>query len=358
MDYYQILGIDRTASEKDIKLAYRKLAKKYHPDKNVGDKEAEERFKQITEAYNVLSNASHKAIYEFSDNSPNQPWVNTFTFEESLKNSKNRKNKPGTFDYNKSNKQKSNSKKTRILAGVSVFIIVVILGSIAYTMVNYSSKYYYGIGIEQYEEKQYSAALDNLESSLTLFGANNTAAFLLIGKILTHQYRDYNRAIYYIDKGLAIAGNNSLKAELYYLKGKCLKSQKKFRSAYVNYKLAAVMDLRIDSLYHDLAELNCFVFKNYEDAIKYFNTLISINPSFLDGYLGRAFSYQKIGEHQKAVTDLKYFIENDSKNGTAFYLKGISEIALSHPKTACADFQKALNLDVKGALRLIAKHCK
>lgn len=358
MDYYQILGVDRSASEKDIKLAYRKLAKKYHPDKNLGNKEAEDKFKQITEAYNVLSNASHKAIYEFSDNSPNQPWVNTFTFEDHLNNSQNSKNKSGTFSYYKSDTSRKSSKKTKILAGSTIFIVVLILGLIGYTMVNYSSRYYYGVGIEHYNEKKYSAALDNLESSLTLFGTNNTAAFLLIGKILTHQYHDYNRAIYYIDKGLAIAGNNNIKAELYYLKGKCLKNQKKFRSAYVNYKLAAVMDLRLDSLYHDLAELNCFVFKNYEDAIKYFNTLMNINPSFSDGYLGRAFSYQKIGEHQKAVTDLKHYIKDDTNNGTAFYLKGISEVALNHPKTACSDFQKAVNLNIKGASQLMSRHCK
>ena len=50
-DYYKVLGVDRNASEQDLKSAYRKLAIKYHPDKNPGNKEAEQKFKEIAEAY-------------------------------------------------------------------------------------------------------------------------------------------------------------------------------------------------------------------------------------------------------------------------------------------------------------------
>ena len=64
MDYYEILGIERNATKVEIKKAYRKLAMKYHPDKNPGDKEAEEKFKLINEAYQVLSDDEKRAIYD------------------------------------------------------------------------------------------------------------------------------------------------------------------------------------------------------------------------------------------------------------------------------------------------------
>lgn len=63
-DYYEVLGVDKTATEEEIKKAYRKLAMKYHPDRNPGDKTAEEKFKEATEAYEVLSDADKRARYD------------------------------------------------------------------------------------------------------------------------------------------------------------------------------------------------------------------------------------------------------------------------------------------------------
>ena len=63
-DYYEVLGVDKNASAEDIKKAYRKMAVKYHPDKNPGNKEAEEKFKEAAEAYSVLSDADKKARYD------------------------------------------------------------------------------------------------------------------------------------------------------------------------------------------------------------------------------------------------------------------------------------------------------
>lgn len=63
-DYYKILGVDRNAPEKEIKSAYRKLARKYHPDVNPGDKAAEEKFKEVSEAYEVLSDKDKRSRYD------------------------------------------------------------------------------------------------------------------------------------------------------------------------------------------------------------------------------------------------------------------------------------------------------
>ena len=63
-DYYEVLGVERNADADTIKKAYRKAAIKYHPDKNPGDKEAEEKFKEAAEAYDVLSNDDKRARYD------------------------------------------------------------------------------------------------------------------------------------------------------------------------------------------------------------------------------------------------------------------------------------------------------
>jgi curved DNA-binding protein len=84
-DYYEILGVDRGASASDIKRAYRKLALKYHPDKNPGDTRSEERFKEINEAYEVLSNPTKRARYDQVADSY-QSWQRTG-------------GRPGNFDW-------------------------------------------------------------------------------------------------------------------------------------------------------------------------------------------------------------------------------------------------------------------
>ena len=63
-DYYEVLGVKRDASDEDIKSAYRKLARKYHPDRNPGDKQAEENFKEVQAAYDVLSEKDKRAQYD------------------------------------------------------------------------------------------------------------------------------------------------------------------------------------------------------------------------------------------------------------------------------------------------------
>jgi molecular chaperone DnaJ len=73
-DYYELLGVPRRASAKDIRTAFRKLARKYHPDLNPGDKSSEEKFKQLQEAYDVLSDSKKRQMYDqygfYSDNIP------------------------------------------------------------------------------------------------------------------------------------------------------------------------------------------------------------------------------------------------------------------------------------------------
>jgi DnaJ-class molecular chaperone len=77
-DYYEILGVSRTATEKDLKTAYRKLARKYHPDVNPGDKSAEAKFKEVSEAFAVLSSPEKRAKYDRGGHEAFEPGFNPF----------------------------------------------------------------------------------------------------------------------------------------------------------------------------------------------------------------------------------------------------------------------------------------
>ena len=89
-DYYDILGVNKSSSQDQIKSAYRKLAVKFHPDKNPGDKSAEEKFKEASEAYHVLSNSERKQNYDnfghaaFDNNSGGRGGFGNFDFSSSF----------------------------------------------------------------------------------------------------------------------------------------------------------------------------------------------------------------------------------------------------------------------------------
>ncbi|MEO1847140.1 MAG: DnaJ domain-containing protein, partial [Pseudomonadota bacterium] len=63
-DYYEVLGVDRTASDAELKKAYRRLAMKYHPDRNSDDVSAEKHFKEVKEAYEMLSDSQKRSAYD------------------------------------------------------------------------------------------------------------------------------------------------------------------------------------------------------------------------------------------------------------------------------------------------------
>ena len=73
-DYYSILGVDKGADEKEIKKSYRKLSKQYHPDVNPDDKSAEEKFKEIADAYSVLSDPQKKSNYDQFGSADGNPY--------------------------------------------------------------------------------------------------------------------------------------------------------------------------------------------------------------------------------------------------------------------------------------------
>src|SRR5450631_3343250 len=84
-DYYKILGISKTASEEDIKKAYRKLARKLHPDLNPNDKEANKKFQQINEANEVLSDSEKRKKYDQYGEQYGENWANAEQFEKGRK---------------------------------------------------------------------------------------------------------------------------------------------------------------------------------------------------------------------------------------------------------------------------------
>ena len=96
IDYYKILGVSKTASEAEIKKAYRKMARKYHPDLNPNDKVAEQKFKEVNEANEVLSHPDNRKKYDtYGEN-----WKEGEAYERASKQQKRQYQTTGDFSGN------------------------------------------------------------------------------------------------------------------------------------------------------------------------------------------------------------------------------------------------------------------
>ena len=112
-DYYQILGLEKTVSQEEIKKSYRLYASKFHPDKHQGDKFFEDKFKEILEAYEVLSNPEKRTIYDYDCGLRNRTGNKTDYRHESEESNHNRysKTEPKREEYSYSGNQEQSAKK-------------------------------------------------------------------------------------------------------------------------------------------------------------------------------------------------------------------------------------------------------
>lgn len=100
-DYYKILQVEKNASPDEIKKSFRKLAKKFHPDSNSGNKEAEEKFKEVNEAYSILGDESKKARYDLDISNQSESNLNRFNKKNTSKERNKSNNKMSESDFMK-----------------------------------------------------------------------------------------------------------------------------------------------------------------------------------------------------------------------------------------------------------------
>ena len=354
-NYYQILDLGYSATTEEVKVSYRQLAKEYHPDVNAGDRDKEEMFKLISEAYGVLSDAEKKASYDLSlllhlngHSAAASSSTSTWSMRQSpYRRRRYRRRVPVVY-----------SRKTQAAMAVLLVSIASAVLFVPLSLTRYSSEYHYDKGLEYFQNGQYYAALNSLDRSVIDFGSKDIEACLLAGHILMNQYGQYNYAIEYAEKGLERDISEGERVQLLYLKGQCLRESTDHHEAIRTLEEARVLWPEYDSLHYAIAEIYAFRLDDYEQGLQNFDKLLSTNPNFAEGHFGQAYCYYKQGQQQNALASLDRYLQTDKTDGRARLLKGKVLHRMQQTDLACDAWQHASRAGYSEADKMMRKHCR
>ncbi|MFP4088685.1 MAG: DnaJ domain-containing protein [Cyclobacteriaceae bacterium] len=346
-NYYHVLGVDYDVSAVELKLAYRNLAKKYHPDANRGDTEKEEMFKLISEAYQVLSDTQKKASYDLSL----LLGLHEIQEEYDRRYYAGRRRRPAYDPYHPPRRPEPVTYSARAYAAVSAIVVLIISAIllVPFTLAHYSSVYHYDKGIEYYQQKQYYAALNSLQHAIIDFGSKDIEACLLSGNILLEEFGQYSYALEYANLGLERATTPLERVQLLYLKGKCLQSTADYHNALAQYEEAIMLWPEYDSLYYEIGHIYAFHLGDFKKGRKVFSKLLSLNQNFTEALFARAYCEYHLEHYDRAQRDIDTYLERVSNDGEAYLTQAKIADKMNNPDQACEAIKKASLYDVQEA---------
>ncbi|UII30825.1 DnaJ domain-containing protein [Fulvivirga ulvae] len=342
-NYYHILGLDNFASQEEIKRAYRLLAKKYHPDKNPGKPDYEEKFKRVNIAHKILTDPVEKLRFDqaleqqrlYTDTPKYSPRQAYYTTEK-------RRYTPTAWMY------------ARIF--IIAFIMAIILIPIG--LIYKSSITSYERGIEALEKQEYYQSLNHFERAITTFGGRAVEAGITGSKVSVYNLRSYEQGLYFANRGLEHAEKQVEYAELYFLKALSYKGLGNYTESMKALNAADSLHYPTDSLELQFGLLNAFSLYEYEKGEKNFNYLIERNVHLPTAWFGKAWCLQNQEMYKKAAETYSKVIELNPKHAMSYYYRGMNEISYSDSTAACHDFAKALELGYEKAAILYRYHCE
>ena len=357
-NYYHVLGVDYSVSPEELKLAYRNLAKEYHPDINPDDPEKEEMFKMVSEAYYVLSDSNRKASYDLSLLLGLNEVYDELE-EKEKRRRQQRRQRTYQGNYRPPRREPVTYSRTAYVA-VTALVVVVALSIliIPFALSHYSSAYHYDKGLEYYQNEQYYAALNSLQHAIIDFGSKDIEACLLSGTILMENYGQYSYAIEYADMGLERASSPLDKVQLLYLKGMCMKRNGDYHNAVIQFEEAKKLWPEYDSLYYALGTTYAYGLGDVTLAKHNLDQLLKLNGSFSQAYIDRAYCNYHLENYEQAAHDIENYLAIASiLNADVFIMQARVADKLHNSEQACSAIKKASLYDFREAERLKDQFC-
>jgi hypothetical protein len=390
-DFYEVLGVERGASQPQIKAAYKKLAMKYHPDHNPGDKSAEEAFKLVNEAYHTLSNPQKRLRYDSRFH-----WIKEEEFDEAHWAELKRR-RYERWRMAQENRYKIDGNYFRI-QGLA-FLVFVIMGGICFGIIHTATYY-----VQQQHLQKWHATTQLIHQVNGLFGQGRfDDAFDMIHVLEEKDPMEY-RFIYAKDSlvsALRQSSDEAFAKRDFELAAKQYETLKKYEHPirvetlenismcqyYLgNFKesLQAVKHLHTQqpenlNLIYQIAYINLEKLDNPSEALHYFTLgkkVFKKNLSSIYGkafeivmdpydapdiyfhiFEGRATANLKLKNYTDAITDCNWAVFLRPDQGHPYYQRAYAKIQLKKYQEVCSDLQTASNFGYHPPKSLQARYC-
>lgn len=358
-DYYQILGISKNADDKTIKLAFRQLALRWHPDRNPGNNTAHQQFQEISEAYQVLTNKTMRRDYDLKQEYSDFHSSYYGAEEASTTYSRYRHKPPPPGAYRNPTGKKEFTRKAYIMAYGTVALIIIIAVILPVTLNMVSSEVNYNKGLEFYEEKDFQSAVDHFVYATRDFGTKNVEASLMIAHIMIFELKNYSYALGKINTGLKYcdAEQDSLRNELHFLKGICLQHGGRQGEARDLYMLIKDHDNHYDSAQLNLGIILTVTDSDYKSGEQIFQQLIDRSVYINEAQYYMAMCLQHQDKHKKALSYYTELYKRGYEIPSVLYHRALSNIKLKNRKDACDDLGKASRYNLMEARKLYRSYC-
>ncbi|SFG65051.1 tetratricopeptide repeat protein [Pontibacter chinhatensis] len=363
-NHYQVLGVGQTASAQEIKTAYKRLAIKYHPDKNPGNQFSEEMFKQVNAAYQVLSDPRKRALYDLRlqyqreqqhravmQHQPRRYEPRHYTTREPA----------GVHERHYKKRQPKSSGFSRkdwyiTVAFVSGLILFSLL--LKTVMDHIAGEDKYKTALTYIADGKYTSAHRLLTDAIH-FIPDKAAAYEARAMIELDVYENYNSALQDLNKTISLQEQPS--AQVYYMRGRSLQQLEQYRQAEEDLTKALELNDRLWHAHLKRGEIRLFYLHKYDDAIADLNTFLrnsSTGPEQVEALTFRGFAYYKQGQWEQSAQDYQAGLVVDKANGRLHYLLGRTQMEQQLPDSACVRFSKAYELGYSAALLELRARCQ
>jgi len=345
LNYYALLGLKRTATQPEIKAAYKKLALQYHPDKHQGNTYFEEQFKQVNAAYQILSNPNKRYLYDqklelVARQQRAQQYAQT-TYQQT------RQRPPASVRerYYRpiKRKQQFTRRDWQITIGffaalflISLLIKLVMDNVTAHKRIHNADTFM--------EQQQWSSAHSMLSEAIN-FQPKYVDAYRKRGFINQTVYKDYRAAL--SDYNAALEFSQTPVAETYFRRGECYAQLHQYAAAEKDFTRTINLNKDFRQAYFKRGEVRLLDLNKWTEAVADLSTYLEKPRQISEmnkALLYRGFAFYLLDNYEAAMKDYHHALETDIRNGRLYYLLGKAEEATNQKAAACGHFNQAFDL--------------